>query len=103
MSSEETQREVQKGKLNVQLKKLKDAILIGASEGDLINITGKNFEFTGIAHVNGIHQGMVASTSLFGSLIESMSNSEYTDPVTNLQSLVLSPVNVKKIAGSKKE
>ena len=26
MSSEETQREVQKGKLNVQLKKLKDAI-----------------------------------------------------------------------------
>jgi len=80
-----------------------DAILIGASEGDLINITGKNFEFTGIAHVNGIHQGMVASTSLFGSLIESMSNSEYTDPVINLQSLVLSPVNVKKIAGSKKE
>ena len=80
-----------------------DAISIGAAEGDLVNVTGKNFEFTGVAHVNGIHEGMVASTALFGSLIESMSNSEYADPVITLKSLMLSPVQVKKLTGSKKE
>ena len=80
-----------------------DAISIGAAEGDLVNVTGKNFEFTGVAHVNGIHEGMVASTALFGSLIESMSNSEDADPLITLKSLMLSPVQVKKLTGSKKE
>jgi predicted molibdopterin-dependent oxidoreductase YjgC len=80
-----------------------DAVSIGASEGDLVNVTGKNFEFTAIAHVNGIHQGMVASTALFGSLIESMSKSEQPDPVIGLKSLVLSPVKVAKLTDSRKE
>ena len=75
----------------------KDAEEAGISEGDSIKILGESFELTGNAHLNGLHSGMVATTTLFGSLIESLNNSAEPDPMSKIENLRLCKVRVEKI------
>ena len=74
-----------------------DAIEHGISEGDDIKLEGHGFSMSGIAHLNGIHKGMAASTSLFGSLVEDLANSGENDPVLKSDNLRLRKVRIKKI------
>ena len=74
-----------------------DASEHGITEGDNIKLEGKGFSMNGIAHVNGIHKGMAASTSLFGSLVEDLANSGDNDPVLKSDSLRLRKVRIEKI------
>ena len=74
-----------------------DASEHGITEGDNIRLEGQGFSMNGIAHVNGIHKGMAASTSLFGSLVEDLANSGDNDPVLKSDSLRLRKVRIEKI------
>ena len=76
---------------------IKDAEEAGIFEGDTIKILGESFELTGSAHLNGLHSGMVATTTLFGSLIESLNNSTEPDPMSKTESLRLCKVRVEKV------
>ena len=76
---------------------IKDAKEAGIFEGDTIKILGESFELTGSAHLNGLHSGMVATTTLFGSLIESLNNSTEPDPMSKTESLRLCKVRVEKV------
>ena len=58
---------------------------------------GENFELVGTAHLNGLHSGMVASTSLFGSLIEEVSKNAADDPMRKIDTLEIRRVRIEKI------
>ena len=75
----------------------KDAKKAGISEGDAIKILGEEFELTGNAHLNGLHSGMVATTTLFGTLIESLNNSSEPDPMSKIEGLKLCKVRIEKV------
>ena len=74
-----------------------DAEQAGISEGDAVKILGENFELIGNAHLNGLHSGMVATTTLFGSLIESLNKSTEPDPMSKIENLRLCKVRVEKV------
>ena len=74
-----------------------DAEKAGISEGDAVKILGENLEVIGNAHLNGLHSGMVATTTLFGSLIESLTNSTEPDPMSKIENLRLCKVRVEKV------
>ena len=74
-----------------------DAEKAGISEGDTVKILGESFELTGSAHLNGLHSGMVATTTLFGSLIETLNNSAEPDPMSKIKNLRLCKVRVEKV------
>ena len=74
-----------------------DAKKAGISEGDVIKILGEEFELTGNAHLNGLHSGMVATTTLFGTLIESLNSSSEPDPMAKTAGLRLCKVRVEKV------
>jgi len=74
-----------------------DAKEAGISEGDVIKILGEEFELTGNAHLNGLHSGMVATTALFGTLIESLNSSSEPDPMAKTAGLRLCKVRVEKV------
>jgi anaerobic selenocysteine-containing dehydrogenase len=73
-----------------------DAKTAGISEGDRITLIGENFEKQGTAHLNGLHSGLVASTSLFGSLVEKLTLSNEEDPMLKVESLQVKPVRIEK-------
>jgi anaerobic selenocysteine-containing dehydrogenase len=74
-----------------------DAKKAGISEGDVIKILGEEFELTGNAHLNGLHSGMVATTTLFGALIESLNSSSEPDPMAKIEGLRLCKVRIEKV------
>ena len=73
-----------------------DAQSAGISEGDKIKLIGEDFEKEGTAHLNGLHSGLVASTSLFGSLMEQLTASKDEDPMLKVQPLQVKHVRVEK-------
>ena len=73
-----------------------DALNEGISEGDKIKLIGEDFERKGTAHLNGLHRGLVASTSLFGSLVEELTASKDEDPMLKIQALEVKQVRVEK-------
>ena len=73
-----------------------DANTAGISDGDSVKIIGKDFELIGNAYLNGLHRGMVASTSLFGSLVEGLTSDNSEDPMMKLDDLRLRRVRVEK-------
>ena len=73
-----------------------DAGKLDISEGQEIKVIGEGIEVIGTAHVNGIHDGMIGITELFGSLIESLTQSKSNDPMANAGKLELTPVNIQK-------
>ena len=73
-----------------------DANIAGISDGDSVKIIGKDFELIGNAYLNGLHRGMVASTSLFGSLVEGLTSDNSEDPMMRLDDLRLRRVRVEK-------
>ena len=74
-----------------------DASGYGIAEGDSVRLVGQGFSMNGIAHLNGIHKGMAASTSLFGSLVEDLVSSGDSDPVLKSDNLSLRNVRIEKI------
>ena len=74
-----------------------DATGYGIAEGDSIRLVGQGFSLSGIAHLNGIHKGMAASTSLFGSLVEDLVSSDDNDPMLKSDNLELRNVRIEKI------
>ena len=74
-----------------------DATGYGIAEGDSIRLVGQGFSLSGIAHLNGIHKGMAASTSLFGSLVEDLVSSDDNDPMLKSDNLKLRNVRIEKI------
>ena len=74
-----------------------DASGCGIVEGDSVRLVGQGFSLNGIAHLNGIHKGMAASTSLFGSLVEDLVSSGDSDPVLKSDNLSLRNVRIEKI------
>lgn len=73
-----------------------DAEALEILNGDNVKVIGDNFELVGQAHLNGIHSGMVASTSLFGSLIEEVSRSKANDPMRKIDNLDIRRVRIEK-------
>ena len=73
-----------------------DAQTAGISEGDKIKLVGSDFEKEGTAHLNGLHSGLVASTSLFGSLVEQLTASKEEDPMLKVEPLQVKHVRVEK-------
>ncbi len=73
-----------------------DAQSAGISEGDKIKLIGEDFEKEGTAHLNGLHSGLVASTSLFGSLMEQLTASKDEDPMLKVQPLQVKHVRIEK-------
>jgi formate dehydrogenase major subunit len=74
-----------------------DAISQGISEGESIKIVSPTFEIVGQAHLNGLNPGMVATTGLFGSLIETISSQKVGDPLQYFKGLPLEAVRIEKI------
>ena len=74
-----------------------DADKLDISEGQKIKIVGAGIEVQGTAHVNGIHDGMIGVTELFGNLIENIISSKAIDPMASASKLELTPVKIEKI------
>jgi formate dehydrogenase major subunit len=74
-----------------------DAEKMGISEGQKIKLVGEEIEVQGTAHVNGIHDGMIGVTELFGNLIENIVSSKDINPMANASKLELTPVKIEKI------
>ncbi len=74
-----------------------DAEALEILNGDNVKVVGENFELVGTAHLNGLHSGMVASTSLFGSLIEEVSKNAADDPMRKIDTLEIRRVRIEKI------
>ncbi len=74
-----------------------DAEKMGISEGQKIKLVGEEIEVQGTAHVNGIHDGMIGVTELFGNLIENIVSSKDINPMASASKLELTPVKIEKI------
>ena len=74
-----------------------DAYKLDISEGQKIKLVGDGIEVQGTAHVNGIHDGMIGVTELFGNLIENIISSKAIDPMASASKLELTPVKIEKI------
>ena len=70
---------------------------LGISEGQKIKLVGEEIEVQGTAHVNGIHDGMIGVTELFGNLIENIVSSKDINPMASASKLELTPVKIEKI------
>jgi predicted molibdopterin-dependent oxidoreductase YjgC len=76
-----------------------DAERLGIDEGDYVEITGPSLDqaFTGTATLTSPQPGLVCVTTLFGPVACRMQTSDNPDPVTEIDTLDLRPVNVAKV------
>ena len=73
-----------------------DALHMGVSEGDLVEVVSPAFVFQGIARVSGFQKGLVSTTTLFGQLITELERSADVDPMLKVPGLPLVPVRIEK-------
>jgi predicted molibdopterin-dependent oxidoreductase YjgC len=73
---------------------IEDAKTSNISEGDAITLIGTDFELAGKAHINGLQKGLVASTSLFGNLVETVASSKDPNKISNIEKLTIRKVKI---------
>jgi predicted molibdopterin-dependent oxidoreductase YjgC len=66
------------------------------SEGDEVKLIGSGFELSGKAHINGLQSGLVSSTSLFGSLVETVAASNDPNKINDIDRLLVRNVKIVK-------
>ncbi len=76
-----------------------DAARMGLSEGDVVDVVGRDVRMRGVVHVNGVHPGMVATTALFGALAGVLDASRSPDPMLGAGGLPLVPVRLEPASG----
>ena len=80
-----------------------DAERIDIADGQKIKLGGEKIEVQGTAHVNGIHDGMIGVTELFGNLIETIVSSKDINPMASASKLELTPVKIEKLTDDKNQ
>ena len=73
-----------------------DALELGISEGDRVEVASARETLAGVARLNGPHRGLVSTTTLFGQVASELDNSSELDPVLKVEGLPLAPVRVKR-------
>tara|TARA_Y100000590_G_scaffold247426_1_gene278054 strand:- start:9689 stop:12442 length:2754 start_codon:yes stop_codon:yes gene_type:complete len=75
----------------------KDAKGLNLKEGDFVELQGDDIKIQLKVHINGIQQGLVATTELFGSYAGRLDLTSDPDPVLNAKNLSLIPVKLKTV------
>ena len=75
----------------------KDAEGLNLKEGDLVELERDDIKVKLKVHINGIQQGLVATTELFGSYAGRLDLTSDPDPVLNSKNLSLIPVKLKTV------
>ncbi len=74
-----------------------DAADLGIAEGDWVEAVSSRGRAAGIAELTGPQRGLVSITTLFGDLITALVQSEDPDPMLNVPTLPLTPVQIVKL------
>jgi len=74
-----------------------DAKSLNLKDGDLVELEGDTVKLKLKVHVNGIQEGLVSTTELFGSYAGRLDSSSAPDPVLNSKNLSLIPVTLKPV------
>ncbi|MQG16027.1 MAG: 2Fe-2S iron-sulfur cluster binding domain-containing protein [SAR202 cluster bacterium] len=74
-----------------------DAKGLDLKDGDLVELEGDEIKLKLKVHINGIQQGLVATTELFGSYAGRLDLTSDPDPVLSAKNLSLIPVKLKTI------
>ena len=74
-----------------------DAKGLNLKDGDLVEIEGDTIKLKLKVHINGIQQGLISTTELFGSYAGRLDLTSDPDPVLNSKNLSLIPVKLKTV------
>ena len=74
-----------------------DAKGLNLKDGDLVELEGDEIKLKLKVHINGIQQGLVSTTELFGSYAGRLDLTSDPDPVLNAKNLSLIPVKLKTV------
>ena len=75
-----------------------DALELGISEGDWVEVTSPEASTQGKARLSGPCRGLVSTTSLFGQLITDLESSEDPDPMLSVPGLLLVSARVERVS-----
>jgi anaerobic selenocysteine-containing dehydrogenase len=74
-----------------------DAKGLNLKDGDFVELEGNEIKLKLKVHINGIQQGLISTTELFGSYAGRLDLNCDPDPVLNAKNLSLIPVKLKTV------